>query len=105
MTSDPYKTALDAYPSLVEAIIKAMDFLKVYKSTLSRDVAATLMWVGRDDSDAVSSCDISMKMAKLIAIFQALPEALQQYQKTGNTDYSIDSVMLSQVLSDFQQKS
>ena len=42
------QVALDAYPALVQASIKGVEFLKAYKDGLAEDIAVVMLWASRD---------------------------------------------------------
>ncbi|THH32866.1 hypothetical protein EUX98_g1353 [Antrodiella citrinella] len=81
-TSDGAKTDLDAYPALTTAAANSLQYLKEYKSRLSEDVSSVLLWAGQTRG-AGPVID--------------LPRVLAEYKETGNSDYSIAAIMLTQL--------
>jgi len=80
ITGDQRQTTLDAYPALTTAAANAAGFLKDYKAALGEDIAALLLWAGRDLSGDAP-----------------LPQILREYKEQGTSDYTIAATMFTQL--------
>lgn len=58
VTNDIEQPLLDAYPALTSAAEKSLDFLRTYKTALGEDVAAVLLWAGKDLSGRDVVCGL-----------------------------------------------
>ncbi|TCD64266.1 hypothetical protein EIP91_004305 [Steccherinum ochraceum] len=82
---DGLQPYIDAYPAATIAAAKSLAALKTYKDELAEGTAEMLMYIGK----LISQIDDD--------VTPELPRVLKQYSEEGNTDYSINQIILGQL--------
>ena len=62
---------LDGYPALLQTAIKGTKFLSAYKDGLAEDIAAVMLWAGRDVA-ATNSEEVNFTLTLVTAMFLKL---------------------------------